>query len=178
MIMSPEIFAFHGLVWLGIIGLVVYGPWQRVCVDYARDVMFEQRDRVFDMAINGDLQLGSEPYETIRANFNAMIRMAHCVTVPRLVFLKLYGITSSASSVHNGLWSSINNISDERIKNAVAEALNKAEMAAIIVMVARSPVLLVALLFAKIFGKISDARKVLVGYVAETLEKAIAYEAR
>ena len=33
--------------------LLFYGPWQSVCTDVARQLMFEQRDKIFDMARGG-----------------------------------------------------------------------------------------------------------------------------
>ena len=109
---------------------------------------------------------------------NAMIRMAHCITAPRLVLLIAYGTQSRAGTSRNDIWDSIKQIPEEETRTIVADAMSRVEMTAIHLMIARSPILLLLYGLAKAFGKISQMRKMIGDTVVETLEQAIAYEAR
>jgi hypothetical protein len=172
-----NLLALEGVLWLGVTALIIYGPWQRVCVDYARDIIFEQRDRIFDVAASGALQFGDVSYEKVRAHMNAMIRMAHCVTAPRVVFLVMYAAHIHDPARRNDIWDCIKQIQNEETRAIVMDAVTRAETAVVRLMVARSPFLLLVHGLAKISGKISQLRRMISGAVMETLEKAIAYEA-
>jgi hypothetical protein len=65
--------------------LFFYGPWQSAMTDIARQVVFEERDAVFDMAAEGKLAFDSKEYKVIRDSFNDLIRFAHELTWVRLV---------------------------------------------------------------------------------------------
>jgi hypothetical protein len=173
-----NILALEGLLWLGVIVFVLYGPWQRICEDYTRDIIFEQRDRVFDLAANGDLQFGDAQYEKVRAHMNAMIRMAHCITAPRLVLVMMYRVQIHDSAQRDDIWECIKQIKKEETRKVVADAMHRAEITTIRLLIMRSPLLLLVFGVAKIFGKISQIRKKISDMVRVTLEKAIAYEAR
>jgi len=64
-----------------------YGPWQTMCVDWARQLMFEARDRLFDAAASGDIAFDSKEYRKSRETFEGMIRFCHIFTWPRLILL-------------------------------------------------------------------------------------------
>jgi hypothetical protein len=57
-----------------------YGPWQAVCTDISRQIIFERRDRLFDMALAGRLEFDSEAYRAARIALNRMLRLAHRLT--------------------------------------------------------------------------------------------------
>ena len=66
-----------------------YGPWQEFCTDYARQIMFEQRDKLFDMAHSGDINFESDHYKRHRASLNAAIRFCHEMTMARVIYIVL-----------------------------------------------------------------------------------------
>lgn len=64
------VFSIGLLLWL------FYGPWQRFILDGTRQVLFEIRDSVFDLAADGELSFESEVYQSIRDMLNKMIKYA------------------------------------------------------------------------------------------------------
>jgi hypothetical protein len=60
-----------------------YGPWQALCIDWARQKMFEARDRVFDAAAGGLISFDSAEYRTIRTSIERMIQFCHEISWPR-----------------------------------------------------------------------------------------------
>jgi hypothetical protein len=76
------------LITLGLLALLAvffYGPWQEVCTDFTRQIIFERRDRLFDMAAAGKLDFNSEVYWSLRSTLEGAIRFAHELTWPHLV---------------------------------------------------------------------------------------------
>jgi hypothetical protein len=62
-----------------------YGPWQTVCTNLSRQIIFERRDRLFDMALAGRLEFDSEAYRATRRRLNGLLRFAHDLTWQELV---------------------------------------------------------------------------------------------
>jgi hypothetical protein len=77
--------ALVSLVTLVLFACLFYGPWQAVCTDWARQLIFEKRDHLFDLAAQGKLDFASAEYRTTRKLLEGMIRFAHILTWPRLV---------------------------------------------------------------------------------------------
>ena len=65
--------------------VLFYGPWQSVCTDVARQLMFEQRDKIFDMARSGVIEFDSREYRRVRISIEQNIRYAHELTFAKLV---------------------------------------------------------------------------------------------
>lgn len=89
------------LVALIIFVAVFYGPWQTLCVDWARQRMFEARDQLFVAACSGDIEFASSEYRETRLTIERMIRFCHHVSWPRLLLIQFvpFPKTSSASEV-------------------------------------------------------------------------------
>jgi hypothetical protein len=167
--------AMEGLLSAGAFAVVVYWPWQKVCVDYARDVVFEQRDNLFDIAARGGIEFGSEPYERIRASMNAMIRLAHSFTIPRM-FICMYIMRRSSDSIHRQeLLDVVAEIEDSEVRKAFEEALQIAESAMLFMMLLRSPLTIFGtLIFVRPF---SGLRRKAERLIARPLEVVIGHEA-
>ena len=78
--------SLQGLAAIGLLLLVLYGPWQWVCTDAARQHAFHLRDQLFDIARSGRLDFASSEYRIIRSAFDHHIRYAHELTWAKLVF--------------------------------------------------------------------------------------------
>jgi hypothetical protein len=85
----PAADALIGLALLVLFFVVFYGPWQGVCTDLARQLIFERRDRLFDLAADGKLSFHSEQYRSLRAGLEGLIRFAHELTWPQLLLLQI-----------------------------------------------------------------------------------------
>src|ERR1700677_3904449 len=131
--------AMEGLLSAGALAIVVYWPWQKVCVDYARDVVFEQRDNLFDIAARGDIAFGSEPYEKIRASMNAMIRLAHSFTIPRMFICMYFMKRSPNTTYRQELRDVVAEIENPEVRKVFEEALQRTESAMLFMMLLRSP---------------------------------------
>lgn len=81
--MNPLSVASEAIISLAMLAALLclfYGPWQAVCTDISRQIIFERRDRLFDMALAGRLEFDSEAYRATRRALNGMLRFAHRFT--------------------------------------------------------------------------------------------------
>ena len=69
---------------------IFYGPWQWVCTDWIRQVCFEARDKLFDLAADGQLDFSSPEYRKLRSIIESEIRFAHEMTLPYLFVIGSY----------------------------------------------------------------------------------------
>jgi len=80
----------NAVVLLALIFILViwfYGPWQSLCVDWARERMFAARNAIFDMAMEGRLDFQSPEYRQLRYYIEGNIRFCHRISWPTLVIL-------------------------------------------------------------------------------------------
>lgn len=91
---------------------IVYGPWQSLQVDIARQQIFQIRDAIFDIAAKSEsFSFKSEEYRTVRESLNRLIRFAHLATWP----IFLIPIQSGESPAQNA----IKNIQDKDIREEI-----------------------------------------------------------
>jgi len=64
-----------------------YGPWQSLCVDWARERMFAARNVIFDLGTDGKLYFNSQEYRELRYRIEGTIRFCHRISWPTLVVL-------------------------------------------------------------------------------------------
>lgn len=122
-----------------------YGPWQESCADYARQVVFEQRDILFDMASNGRINFKSREYNETRGELNAVIRFAHRMTLGRMlffVFCEKIGIINAPEINHTQIISK-----DDTINKEISEIMTNSFKAIIVSMAARSLVFILLCVF-------------------------------
>jgi hypothetical protein len=74
--------ALLSAITLSLAATVFYGPWQETCTDWARQIVFECRNKLFDMAYQGELSFDSSEYRDIREFFQKSIRYSHQATLP------------------------------------------------------------------------------------------------
>lgn len=129
--------ALATLVSLGAIWFVVYGPWQTLCEDRARQHLFEARARIFDLAADGRLSFDSEEYRGIRSTLNCLIRYAHQLTWPRILAYALFIRTPEGATITDY----IKRIEDANTRLAFERHIRKSMNALILLIIHRSPVL-------------------------------------
>jgi hypothetical protein len=128
--------ALAGLIVLGLLCALYLGPWQRAWEDHARDIVFAERDAIFDMACAHELEFGSEPYEELRSAMNALIRYAHRATLPRLLFHVVTHKPSPAAMTR--IQVALTKIHDPNVRAVIARRVQRAEANFVGSMVARS----------------------------------------
>jgi hypothetical protein len=120
--------ALVALVALTAFLLFFYGPWQRAVEDLARQIIFERRAQLFALAQSGRLSFESDSYKMSRLMLNAyIIRYAHDISWPRILFQKIFFSKSSKFSTQ--LVSAINKIEDNNTALAVKLLLSESSLA-------------------------------------------------
>jgi len=125
--------------------IILYGPWQEVCTDIARQILFEKRDAIFDLAHSGKLSFNSREYGTIRSSLQASIRFAHELTLARFLVVAVVFWPRMSHADDNDLSRAIGRIADPVTRNQVEILVMQAYRALFLMMVAKSPVVLLLL---------------------------------
>ncbi|MEI8395601.1 MAG: hypothetical protein WCF85_12745 [Rhodospirillaceae bacterium] len=135
---------------IGLLCLVafLYGPWQKLWIDYARQRMFEARDSVFDIAAGGGISFSDEKYIIIRSGIENVIRFSHKITWPRLL---IYHFVMAREIEYfrdkpDSMLASIDAIQNAQVKDSIHKQYRKVKRASALLLLLRSPMLLVAML--------------------------------
>ena len=164
-----------------------YGPWQESCADYARQVVFEQRDRLFDMAAGGKLSFKSHDYKNTRNKLNAAIRFAHRMTLGRILFFVLcekFGLISvpdvDSATRQNQHATEINaEISDIMTKSfkAIVVSMAARSLIFILLFIVMSPIILLSAYLYYLVAGITEATRVCAEAILEPMVRALKIEA-
>ena len=125
--------AIAALIAISLFLLFFYGPWQAIMVDYARQIVFEQRDAVFDLAAHGRLDFNSREYKIIRDSFNNLIKFAH-----ELNWMRIIMHSGASDSKVSDLQLAIDGIEDTETRKNVLRHLQRSRFALIAMCCARS----------------------------------------
>lgn len=132
--------------------ILVYGPWQEVCTDIARQIIFEKRDAIFDLARTGKLSFDSQEYGTIRSSLQSSIRFAHQLTWPRFAVMGVVLVAHGSHAEDNDLSRAIRRIADPVTRNQVEKLVKDAYRALFLMIIAKSPVMVALLIVALLPG--------------------------
>jgi hypothetical protein len=136
--------ALFGLAALALVACVFYGPWQEVCTAFARQIIFERRDAIFDLARAGRLDFASDEYRTIRQSLEKSIRFAHEMTWVRCAFLyNALRRRGGAASGKTELQEAIDRINDPATRDEVRRLTSEATAAVVVMMGFKSAILLI-----------------------------------
>lgn len=117
--------------------VLLYGPWQWICTDMARQAMFRERDAVFDMARRGDLDFASPEYRTIREEINNMIRFAHRLTWVRLAMYVSFTQGETGGNLPARI--AAERITNPRVRSEVHGILGRVRRSALRMLLLKSP---------------------------------------
>jgi hypothetical protein len=123
--------AMVALFGLGCLLLVFYGPWQWVMTDIARQIVFEQRDALFDLARSGRISFESEQYRKIRTSLNRLIQFAHNLTWPRFLLLMIKLHRAGYMARKSELTHAIEAVEDPELQKQLKDCVQKAQKAMI-----------------------------------------------
>jgi hypothetical protein len=126
--------ALASIVALILLAVLFYGPWQATCTDWARQILFESRDDIFDLAHTGEIDFDSDEYAEIRKSLQGLIRYCHHVTLPMLLVHFSAGIDSKESA----LKSAIARIPSVEARNKVHNYVSRAQNAVLFSILAKS----------------------------------------
>ena len=129
--------AFAGVI------LIFYWPWQETVIALTRQIVFEERDAIFDMAADGELEFDSPEYKEIRRALNQLIRFTHELTWLRFV-LHLRGMAVRGElTKESALSLAIKKIEDPKVRAKVVERVSKAQAAMAAAMGLRSLIVMI-----------------------------------
>jgi hypothetical protein len=130
------------LISLAFIIIVLYGPWQSLWTDWARQQLFEIRDGIFDMAVAGRISFEDENYRVIRESIQSGIRFAHGITWIRFSLWRSLASSNQALKPSR-LKTAIDNIKDHNLRLDLHRLRRDMGLAYLVLMLVRSPTLLV-----------------------------------
>lgn len=170
-----------GLISLSLLLALLYGPWQHVCTDFARQIIFEKRDAIFDLAAAGKMDFNSESYKNIRLSLERLIRFAHVLTFPRFFFLRKFSPMVSMSTPRR-IEVAIAAIEDLETRKLVTEYKLDCDRALLLMMLLKSPLTLFLLIFALPFYLIlsrlwRDRTRVILDRASESTARNVEREA-
>ncbi len=119
---------------------VFYGPWQSLCTDIARQIVFEQRDKLFDMARAGRLTFSSGEYREIRIGLENIIRFSHDLTLPMAVYLAILFPRVRQTDIADTINSAIKRLHDDQLERDVTRLVATAYASVIIMMICKSAI--------------------------------------
>lgn len=157
--MMNDVLVLHGLnaflLLIALFGFLVlfYGPWQKLCTDWARQEMFEARDAIFNMAARGKFRFDSAEYREIRDGAQILIRFCHHLTVPRLIVYAL--LRGLHPNIQNTMWAAVRRIENPEIRQEVEQQILKIGKAAVISLGLRSMVLILLCCLAVVIGPLN-----------------------
>lgn len=128
--------ALISLATLIALACLFYGPWQAACTDAARQLIFERRQALFDLARAGHLDFSSKEYKAIRRAMEGMIRYAHELTWVNLWFL--YRVKAKHVADWTPTTRFIESISDPSTREKVKSLMNESIAALMVMMAAKS----------------------------------------
>jgi hypothetical protein len=139
---------------------VIYGPWQWMCTDFARQALFEKRDAIFDLARAGKLSFEGREYQTIRSSLQASIRFAHALTLPRALILGAALSANGHLSRPSQMSRAIDAIADPDTRSEVQRLVDQAARALLIMIIVKSPIAFIVFVFSGgLIGMIEGARE-------------------
>lgn len=124
----------------GVALFLVYSLWQATCVAWMRQLCFEARDAIFDLAADGRLEFTSADYRQIRSGIETLIRFADRISWPRLL---CYHTTVRPRRHQSSISRAVERIVDPETEAIVRREIHKVNRAVWAMLIARSPLLVV-----------------------------------
>ncbi len=164
--MILDLDALEGLVALSALLWVVYGPWQWVCTDYGRQLLFEKRDALFDLGRARKIDFASVEYRTLRTSLETLIRFSHEVTLMRFLYLAWsLKLPYRNPRVENPINLAIGRISHHETRRDVNRLFREAHLIVVMMIVFKSPLLLAVLLVCSPFVMFGALGGIALGYI-------------
>ena len=116
------------------------------CTDYARQMLFDERAKLFDFANNGRIEFSSKEYIKIRSSLESMIRFAHDITITKFIYLLFYNGVLRREKRGSELVRAMSSIKDQALRNEIGDLIRSAHEAMIKMIIARSIILTMVLL--------------------------------
>lgn len=127
---------------LMVLGWIYYGPWQDLCTDMTRQVLFAKRGRLFDFAADGKLSFDAQNYRTIRTYMEHSIRYAHELTIWKHLRARILLSRMGQLNRETPLDRAIASIEDQETREQVKLLIRDGNLSLLAMAIVKSPILL------------------------------------
>lgn len=127
---------------------IIYGPFQSAIVALLRQRVFEQRDRLFDLAVAGKVDFSSPEYIHMRDEINNILAFSCEATVPRILCHAFTKRNHSNPKNEIKQTTSFLESLPQDTRNIMGDIFNKVGLDATLFMLARSPMVWVLFVIA------------------------------
>lgn len=168
-----QIDAIITMALLAIVVRFLAGPYQSLCVDFARQVLFGYRDRLFDLAAAGKLSFESPEYREARLHIERHIRFAHRMHLTEFLTFDVLRVRKKGSRTQRSRARSLlPNIKDSGVRSEVNAIVDKSTVVLLVLMAVRSPFLPILILIGIVASLWSStgAREKFLGRVKRDVE--------
>lgn len=101
------------LTGLGLLVFMFFWKHKECEVDRYRDAMFVLRNRLFDLAADGQLSFDSNAYRYLRVSINGHIRFAHLINIYQVILFKVYSRNAFDMPLPNRFEESLSGLSEK-----------------------------------------------------------------
>lgn len=120
------------------LGYLWLRPWRELATSWTRQVIFECRDDLFDLARSGEIDFRSSEYRRIRSSLEMAIRFAHELTVWKYIVLR--NRIPHAELEKSDLTEAMEAISTAATMAKVRAIIQRKNRAVLLMLVAKSPI--------------------------------------
>jgi hypothetical protein len=150
------LYALATLILLVALACILYGPWQTLCTDVARQMLFELRDELFDLGARGELPFQGNQYKTIRTSIEQNIRYAHTLSIWR--FIAIFAHTLRSGNIQKSSRTlAIESLDNVDLRKKLSAMNDRIRTVNLLMMVAKSPLMIILLALAAVIGAICSA---------------------
>jgi len=149
-----------------------YSYWQTVCIDWARQLMFEERGNLVQLVLKGQIEFDSVEYRTIRRHIEINIRFLHALTWPRLLLwdaMRHHYLAPYSRTLADRFWKIIESNPNPETRKALWGIRLRIGFAAIVCLMGRSIIfgpIFLCLYCLRLLRDTSDARPAYTLYAA------------
>src|ERR1051325_361901 len=136
-----------------------YTYWQNLCIDWARQLMFEERGKLLRLVLEGSFSFESPQYRSIRRLIEINIRFLHELTWPRIIYLELFKsqyMSDEADKSSDDFFRLISSIQNPSLRKEVKAICVRVGFAGLVCLMGRSIFLGPIFLVLYIFGLLRD----------------------
>ena len=131
-------------------------PWSSLWIDVSRQTCFELRDRLFLLALDGQIGFDDPIYRRTREWLNACISHAHDMKFWNVVVF--IATCKPGLAARKGIYAEILKMEDGPVKTQLLDIADKATTAQLRLMVVRSPFLLAIMALPSLFLLVGFAK--------------------
>jgi hypothetical protein len=160
-----------------LMNLVIFLCLRNLLTSMTRQLLFESRDALFDLATEGLIDFSSPEYRAIRGSFEKLIRYAHDLSLTQFLIFRWHMKRNEYVPQESELALAVRNIRNEETRRRVHELVSKAHNAMFWLMIGKSPWTFYLFLFSLGLRKFARTMPIWIKRVATRAAETIQIEA-